>query len=94
MCGAGTNKLKGGFKTGACQHQCPYGRMSSPKLLPPISVFPVASCLSRRLFPKSAVGSDPGFFQITAFAPGLGACEIFVCPFRMESLFPIALQLS
>ena len=60
--GPSTNKLEGGFQNGACQLQCPWSRMSSPKRLPqclhPQSElqFPPASPrgrLSRRLFETS-----------------------------------------
>lgn len=34
------DKPEGGFQNGASRHQCPYGRMSSPKRLLPASVSP------------------------------------------------------
>ena len=52
-------------------HQClyPQGELQ----LPPASL---------GASPRSASGSDPGSFQITASALGLGACEILCAPFK------------
>ena len=61
-------------------HQCSHGKISSPKWLLPESMSPgwtaVASCFSER----SASGSDPGSFQITAFALDASMCEILCAP--------------
>ena len=43
---------------------------------------------------RSAGGSDPGSFQITASSLGLRACGFCVCPLRVKSLFLTALWLS
>ena len=46
---------------------------------------------------RSASGSDPGTFQITASAWGLGACEILCAPFKSRiCLFshPVLLNVS
>ena len=75
---ASTNKLKGRFQNCVCQHQCPCGIRSSPKWLLPVSMSPewapVTSCLSRGSL-RSAGGSDPSFFQITASALHSGVSE-------------------
>ena len=68
-------------QNGYRQHLCPQGE----------SQFPLAS-LGGSL--KSS-GSDPGSFQITAFALGLRSCEILCVPFESGSLlFPTTLWLS
>ena len=83
--GPGANNLEGGFHNVPCQHQCPHGRMSSPNgchqcLCPQGELqWPSASPGSS---PRSAGGSDPGSFQITASALGPGVCEIFCVPFN------------
>ena len=66
---------------GCCQGLCPQGE---PQL-------PLASL---RGLPRSAGGSDPGWFQITASALGPGAVRFGVCSVRVGSLFPTALQIS
>ena len=44
---------------------------------------------------RSASGSDPGSFQVTAFVLDLRACEFCVCPLRAESVsYSSATQLS
>ena len=60
-------------------------RTSSPKWLLPASMSPGKSQLSPAslgCFPRSASGSNPGSFQITASALGLGVCEILHMPFK------------
>lgn len=36
--GPGPNQVEGRFHDGACQSQCPHGRMNSPEWMPPVSV--------------------------------------------------------
>ena len=71
-------------KTGCCRHLCPQEESE----LPPAS-------LGYSL--RSASGSDPGSFQTTASALGLGACEILCMPFKYRvsiSYSPPALLFS
>ena len=62
---------------------CPCGGMSSPKWLPPASILQGESLMlptSPEGSPRSASGSDPGSFQITASVLGLRVCEILCVP--------------
>ena len=83
--GPGANKLEGGFQNGACQRQCPCGRMSPPNGCCQ-HLFP--HCESQLLPPSPGgsasltSGSDPGSFHITASALGARACEILCAPFK------------
>ena len=83
--GPGTNKLEGGFQNGVRQHQCSHANMNPPKWLLPApcpqheSQLPPASLGDS---PMSVSGSDPGSFQITVSALGLGACKILCKPFK------------
>ena len=58
-----------------CQCLCPQGELQ----LPPASL---------RGSPRSAGGSNPGSFQITASVLGPRACEILCVPFKSEVSFP------
>ena len=83
--------LVGGLQNGACQHQCSGGRRSSPKWPLPVSTSQKESQLppaSPEGSPRSTIGSDPGTFQITASALGLGACEILQVPFKSRVSLP------
>ena len=88
--GPSANKVEGRLQNGS-QHQCPCGRMCSPKWLPPVSMFPGELQLPP-VCPggprRSAVESDSGSFQITASALGPRACEILCAPFRSGVCFP------
>lgn len=69
----------------ASKHQCSQGGRSFPKWLlsAPVSSLgvPAASCLSRSS-PRSATGSDLGYFQVTICALGLRECNILCFPFK------------
>ena len=54
---------------GCCPCLCPQGELQ----LPPASLGDS---------PRSAARSDPGYFQITAFALGPRACEILCVPYK------------
>ena len=56
-------------QNGCNQCLCPQGELQLPPASPGDS-------------PGSACGSDPGSFQMTASALGLGACEILCVPFK------------
>ena len=73
-----TNKLEGEFQNGTCLYQCPCDRTSSQNWLLPVSVSP--ECTPASCPPRSACGSDPGSFQITASALGPGAGETLCVP--------------
>lgn len=72
--GPGSNKLEGGFqKDASCQHHYCMVEQSSPKWVPPVTVFPdwalfASSCLSGWVSQDqvSAGCSDLGIFQTTA----------------------------
>ena len=69
------------LKNGFCQCLYPQGESQ----LPPASL---------GSSPRSASGSDPGSFQITVSALGLGVCEILCAPFKSGvciSYSPLAL---
>lgn len=64
---------------GTCQHQCPRGRVNSPRWLPPASMspggVPVAPCLSQ--WPsKISKWVWPRLLSHPASVLGLGVCEI------------------
>lgn len=79
------NKLERGFQNGSCHRQCPHGRASFPKCLPPVSLSPrwapVAFCLSRRLS-EIRRWICPGFFQIIASVLCPGSCQILCEPIK------------
>ena len=62
--------VKGGPQNGYHQCLCPQDKLQLPSASPGDS-------------PRSAGGSDPGFFQIIAFSLGPRACEILCTPFRI-----------
>ena len=73
--------VEGTPKNGCRQCLCPQGEL---QLLP----------ASLEDSPRSAGRSNPGFYQMTAFALGPGACEILCVPFKNEvSLSPSPLGL-
>ena len=79
------NRLEGGLQNGACQHQCLCGSTSSSNFCHQ-HVCPQGelqlSPASPGVSPRSANGSDPGSFQITASALGLRSCEILCVPYK------------
>ena len=90
--GSGTKKLEGGFQDHACLHQFLCGRMSSsngtmPKVSSSCFLFLSEAC------PRQTGGSDPGFFQMIASAPGSGVHEILYVFFKSGILeFPLWLS--
>ena len=88
------SRLKGGLQNGTCQHQCPHGRMNSPKWLSPMSSgrVPVAPPLQETLRDQQ-VGLNR-LLQITVSVLGLRACEILCIRFNSgvsASYSPLAL---
>ena len=84
----GANTLEGGLQNGACQHQCPCVRTSSPNgFFQPASislrwVVRGPSCLLSPASPgnplRSKSGLKPGSFQITVSELGLKSVQNFV----------------
>lgn len=81
------NGLKGGFQNATCIQSINIffveqaSKNGSHQHLWSCGGIPVVSCLFRRLS-RSANGSDPESFQLTAFALRLEACEILLVPFK------------
>lgn len=85
--GPGNNDLEGGLQNGSCLHHHPCGKRSFPSgcclclctqdelQLPPASVGGS---------PRSTGTSDPGSYQFTASALGLGVCKTLCVPFKDE----------
>lgn len=88
------NRLERGLQNGACQHQCPRGRMNCHNWLLPVSESLGGVPASLGGSSRWASGSDSGSCQITASAPGLRACEILCMHLRAKFLFPTVLWLS
>ena len=84
--GPSAKKLDGGFQTGACQPRCPRGGRSSSQVAATSVCNPRVSsrCHPASLggSPRSAGGSDPGSFQITASVLGPRACKMLCAPFK------------
>ena len=91
------NSLDGRTPKWHLQHQCPHGRMTSPKWLLLASLSLWESSLppaSPGGSPELVSGSDPGFLQMTASVPSPGVCEILCTPLKSRvsvSYSPLAL---
>ena len=82
--------LVGGFQNGACQCWYYHDRMRSPMAAATVSIPQVSSScppVSPGVSPRSTSGSDPGSFQTTASALGLGTCGILHVPFKSRVCF-------
>ena len=86
------NGLKGGFQNATCIQSINIffveqaSKNGSHQHLWSCGGIPVVSCLFRRLS-RSANGSDPESFQLTAFALRLEACEILLVPSKSRVYF-------
>ena len=78
--GPEANNVEGGLKSGACQHQCPWGRMSSPEWPPPVSVF---TGWAARSLQDQQVGLTKASFKLLLLPWGQ-ECKISCAPFKSE----------
>ena len=88
------NRLGRGLQSGACQPQCPRGRMNCHNWLLLVSVSLGGVPASLGGSSRWASGSDSGSCQIIASALGLRACKILCMHLRAKFLFPTVLCLS
>ena len=93
--GPEANKLDVGFQNGACQHQTLYGRTSSPKWLPPVSLSLRLStnCLLPlcETVQDQQVGLIQTPFKLLLLIWVPEHVRFCVHPLRVECLFPTAL---
>ena len=87
--GPEANKPEGGFQKGICQHQCPV--VGGPPqngccqyLCPRVRLQLPPPSLRGSL--RSAGGSEPGSFNITASGLRLGVCDILCVPSKFSSV--------